>query len=52
MTRARIYIMSRYAKFFKGLRTSYSREVATLANLMGMDVQTTTGKNIRLVEER
>ena len=44
--------MTRYAKFFKGLRTSTSKEVATLANLMGRDVQTTTGKNIRLIEER
>ena len=52
MTSARLDIMSRYAKFFKGLRTSTSREVATLANLMGRDVQTTTGKNIRLIEER
>ena len=51
MTSARLDIMSRYAKFFKGLRTSTSREVATLANLMGRDVQTTTGKNIRLIEE-
>ena len=46
MTSARIDIMSRYAKFFKGLRTSTSMEVSTLANLVGRDVQTTTGKNI------
>ena len=52
MTSASTDILSRYAKFFKGLRTSTSREVATLANLMGRDVQTTTGKNIRLIEER
>ena len=51
MTSARTDILTRYTKFFKGLRTSTSMEVSTLANLVGRDVQTTTEKNIRLIEE-
>ena len=51
MTSARSDIMTRYTKFFKGLRTSTSKEVSTLANLVGRDVQATTGKNIRMIEE-
>ena len=47
---ARTDILTRYSKFFKSLRTSTSKEVATMANLASRDIQTTTGKNLRLVE--
>ena len=48
---ARCDILTRYAKFFKNLRCSPSKEVAVLANLVSRDIQTTTGSNIRMVEE-
>ena len=49
-TTARADALTRYAKFFRSLRASTSREVATMANLVSRDIQTTTGKNLRLVE--
>ena len=49
-TTARADALTRYAKFFRSLRASTSREVATIANLVSRDIQTTTGKNLRLVE--
>ena len=48
---ARCDILTRYSKFFKNLRCSPSKEVAVLANLVSRDIQTTTGSNIRMVEE-
>ena len=48
---ARCDILTRYAKFFKNLRCSPSKEVAVLANVVSRDIQTTTGTNIRMVEE-
>ena len=50
-TSARIDILSRYAKFCKGLKTSISQEVRVLFNLVARDLQTTTAKNIRFVQE-
>ena len=46
---ARIDIMSRYCKFFRGLRNSPCREVAVLANLMARDRRSVTGSNVQLV---
>ena len=49
-TSATTDVLTRYGKFFKSLRSSTSMEVATMANLVSRDIQTTTGKNLRLVE--
>ena len=49
-TTAKADVLTRYGKFFKGLRASTSKEVATMANLVSRDIQTTTGKNLRLIE--
>ena len=50
-TSARTEIMARYCKFFQGLRSSPCREVAILANLLGRDIRSNTGNNIRLIKE-
>ena len=49
MSSARTDIMSRYAKFFRGLRNSVSMEVRVLSNLVSRDLQSTTAKNLRLL---
>ena len=46
---AKTDILSRYAKFFKGLRESPSTEVSILCNLVSRDLRSTTGKNINFV---
>ena len=43
--------MSRFVNFFRGLRTSPSPEVQIMANLTGRDIRTSTGSNLRLLEE-
>ena len=48
---AKIDIMSRFCKFFLGLRSSPCREVSILANMVGRDVRSVTGKNIRVIME-
>ena len=50
-TSARAEILARFAGFFSGLRNSPSPEVRTVALLCGRDLRTTTGSNIRVVEE-
>ena len=40
-----------YARFLKSLRGGPSKEVAVQARLVSRDIQTTTGTNIRVVEE-
>ena len=42
-------ILSRYVKFFSGLLTSCSPEVALIANLAGRDKSSTTGRNLELI---
>ena len=49
---ARTEILSRYSKFCKGLRASVSPEVRVLFNLAARDLQSTTGKNIRFVQDQ
>ena len=49
-TSARTDLLTRYAKFLKSLRVSTSVEVATMANLVSRDIQSTTGLNLNLVE--
>ena len=48
---ARVDILSRFVKFFHSLRQSASYEVQVLSRLLARDVQSTTGKNLRLVQE-
>ena len=50
-TSARTDILTRYGRYFRGLRSSASWEVTVLANLVSRDLQTTTGKNLRTVKE-
>ena len=45
-------ILSRYSKFSMGLRTSVSSEVRVLFNLCARDLQSTTAKNIKFVENK
>ena len=47
----RVDISARYAKFFQDLRRSPCHEVAVLASIVGRDLRSTTGSNLRLVEE-
>ena len=49
-TSARTDILGRYGKFMKGLRKSVSQEIRVLFNMVSRDLQSTTGKNIRLVK--
>ena len=49
---ARTDILTRYSKFFKGLRNSPSREVAVLANLVARDRRSVTGSNVKLVMQK
>ena len=44
--------MARYSKFFQGLRSSPSREVATLVNLVARDIRSCTGSNVRFITEQ
>ena len=50
-TSARTDILCRYSNFVKGLRSSASWEVCVLANLAVRDLQTTTGRNLRVVRD-
>ena len=48
---AKTEVMARFTKFFQGLRSSPSREVATLANLLARDIRSSTGRNVRTISE-
>ena len=48
---ARVDILSRFVKFFHGLRNSASNEVRFLSRMMARDIQSVTGKNLRYVQE-
>ena len=50
-TSARTDILSRYGKFSKNLRESVSKEIRVLFNLVSRDLQTTTARNLRFVED-
>ena len=45
-------ILARYGKFSMGLRTSTSQEVRVMFNLLSRNLQSTTGKNLKLIAER
>ena len=51
MTSARVDILSKYVNFFSSLRTSPSPEVSFMANFVGRDLRTVTGRNIRLLRD-
>ena len=44
-------IMSRYVKFFAGLRSSASYEVQVLARFLARDIRSVTGKNLSQLAE-
>ena len=48
---ARTKVQARFTGFFTGLRNSPNTEVRTVALLCARDLWTTTGRNIRVVEE-
>ena len=50
-TSARVDILSRFVKFFHSLRSSASQEVQVLSRFLARDVQSVTGKNLRLVQD-
>ena len=51
ITTSRTEILSRYSGFFKNLRCSASAEVQLLALMVGRDLRTTTGRNLRFISE-
>ena len=48
---AKVDIITRFVKFFQGLRSSASYEVQVLSRLLARDLQSVTGKNLNLVQE-
>ena len=50
-TSAKVDIITRYAKFFHGLRHSASHEVQVMVRYLARDVQSVTGRNLRMVQE-
>ena len=51
ITSAKVDILARYANFFRSLRKSPSQEVSVMANIVGRDLRSTTGSNLKLLEE-
>ena len=50
LSSAKVDIMVRYLKFFKGLLKSPTKEVLLMANLSARDVRSTVGKNLRYLQ--
>ena len=48
---ARVDILARFGNFFRSLRLSPCKEVAVMASIVGRDMRTTTGSNLKLPEE-
>ena len=48
---ARVDILAKFVGFFRSLRESSTPEVAFMAYLVGRDLRTTTGRNLRLIAE-
>ena len=48
-TSLRVNVLSRYVKFFQSLVRHSSKEVALIANLVGRDIESTTGRNLRCI---
>jgi hypothetical protein len=51
LTSAKVDILARYANFFRGLRKSPCHEVVVMANMAGRDLRSTTGKNLKFLED-
>ena len=51
LSHAKTDILARYAGFFHSLRSSPSQEVRILANLLGRDLQSCTGRNLAYIRE-
>ena len=51
ITSAKVDILARFGGFFRSLRKSPSHEVAVMANLVGRDLRSTTGKNLALLRD-
>ena len=51
ITSAKVDILARYRNFFHGLRKSPCHEVTVMANIASRDLRSTTGSNIRVVEQ-
>ena len=49
---AKVDIMARYSRFFRSLCQSPSKEVAILANLIGRDKRSVTGRNVSQIMEK
>ena len=49
-TSAKVDILSRYGKFFQGLRSSASKEVQVLSRYLARDIRSVTAKNIQLIQ--
>ena len=47
----RVNVLSRYVKFFQGLLSHSSKEVSLVANLVGRDIESFTGRNLRCIQE-
>ena len=47
---ARTDILGRYSKFVKSLKSSPSDEIRILVNIVGRDVQSNTGRNLKFLE--
>ena len=50
-TSAKVDILTRFSGFFQSLRKSPSYEVSVMAGLAGRDLRSTTGRNLRLVQD-
>ena len=48
----RVNVKSQYVKFFQSLLQHKSKEVALLSNIVGRDLQSTTGKNLRCIMDQ
>ena len=48
---ARADILARFAGFFRALRKSPSSEVSVMANLVGRDLRSTTGRNLAYLQD-
>jgi hypothetical protein len=51
ITSVKVDILAKYVGFFKNLRKSPSPEVSFMAHLVGRDMRTVTGRNLRLVKD-
>ena len=50
-TSAKVDILTRYVKFFHSLRSSASHEVQVLCRYLARDIQSVTGRNLRLIHD-